>query len=348
MKIKEQYKVREMAGEHVVIMQGQAGGEMTRIVSEQHLALSLAVALGQGISTPGLRHGFWSSATTSTPERPPTTRDAGSISSPSAACWSSNVIDMAGLRKIAASLMLVVYMAASGGTAAASLLCDHHCHHNHAHHSADCICHGQEFAEPCCEHVHARQADIYIELSTKSDSHNTGMQLMQPAYGTPDDNRQYSIMPPVAAKTRLLSGIAAAALGVARMPGIAPGASRIDLSRRRMPACGLPRILRPAARRAEPVRAVPRRRKGRKRFDYYLLNQSADNMKTIISTILALLLFPLAGMAQNITGRVIDAQTGGALPGASISWGGHHERHDQSGGRQLHARTQQRLLDAYH
>ncbi len=45
-------------------------------------------------------------------------------------------------------------------------------------------------------------------------------------------------------------------------------------------------------------------------------------MKTIISTILALLLFPLAGMAQNITGRVIDAQTGGALPGASISWEG--------------------------
>ena len=96
--------------------------------------------------------------------------------------------------------MLVVYMAASGGTAAASPLCDHHCHHNHAHHSADCICHGQEFAEPCCEHVHARQADIYIELSTRSDSHNTGMQLMQPAYGTPDDNRQYSIMPPAAAR----------------------------------------------------------------------------------------------------------------------------------------------------
>ncbi len=45
-------------------------------------------------------------------------------------------------------------------------------------------------------------------------------------------------------------------------------------------------------------------------------------MKTIISTILAFLLFPLAGMAQNITGRVIDAQTGGALPGASISWEG--------------------------
>ncbi len=45
-------------------------------------------------------------------------------------------------------------------------------------------------------------------------------------------------------------------------------------------------------------------------------------MKTIISTILAFLLFPLAGMAQNITGRVSDAQTGGALPGASISWEG--------------------------
>lgn len=41
MKIKEQYKVREMAGEHVVIMQGQAGGEMTRIVSLNSTSLYL-------------------------------------------------------------------------------------------------------------------------------------------------------------------------------------------------------------------------------------------------------------------------------------------------------------------
>ena len=41
MKIREQYKVREMAGEHVVIMQGQAGGEMTRIVSLNSTSLYL-------------------------------------------------------------------------------------------------------------------------------------------------------------------------------------------------------------------------------------------------------------------------------------------------------------------
>ena len=33
MKIKQQYKVREMAGEHVVIIEGRLGVDMTRIIS---------------------------------------------------------------------------------------------------------------------------------------------------------------------------------------------------------------------------------------------------------------------------------------------------------------------------
>ena len=33
MKIREEYKVREMAGEHVVIMQGRLGVDMTKIIS---------------------------------------------------------------------------------------------------------------------------------------------------------------------------------------------------------------------------------------------------------------------------------------------------------------------------
>ena len=32
MKIREEYKVREMAGEHVVIMQGRLGVDMTKII----------------------------------------------------------------------------------------------------------------------------------------------------------------------------------------------------------------------------------------------------------------------------------------------------------------------------
>ena len=40
-KIKQQYKVREMAGEHVVIMQGKHGADMTRIISLNESALYL-------------------------------------------------------------------------------------------------------------------------------------------------------------------------------------------------------------------------------------------------------------------------------------------------------------------
>jgi hypothetical protein len=41
MKIKNQYKVREMAGEHVVIMQGEFGSNLTKIISLNESALYL-------------------------------------------------------------------------------------------------------------------------------------------------------------------------------------------------------------------------------------------------------------------------------------------------------------------
>ena len=41
MKIKEQYIVREMAGEHVVIMQGTHGKDLTKIISLNESALYL-------------------------------------------------------------------------------------------------------------------------------------------------------------------------------------------------------------------------------------------------------------------------------------------------------------------
>ena len=41
MKIKEQYKVREMAGEHVIIMQGKHGSDLTKIISLNQSALYL-------------------------------------------------------------------------------------------------------------------------------------------------------------------------------------------------------------------------------------------------------------------------------------------------------------------
>lgn len=45
MKIKEQFKVREMAGEHVVIMQGGSFSDLTRIISLNESALYLWNAL---------------------------------------------------------------------------------------------------------------------------------------------------------------------------------------------------------------------------------------------------------------------------------------------------------------
>ena len=41
MKIKDKYKVREMAGEHVVIMQGHHSKDLTKIISLNESALSL-------------------------------------------------------------------------------------------------------------------------------------------------------------------------------------------------------------------------------------------------------------------------------------------------------------------
>jgi hypothetical protein len=45
MKIREEYKVREMAGEHVVVMQGRLGVDMTKIISLNESALYLWNAL---------------------------------------------------------------------------------------------------------------------------------------------------------------------------------------------------------------------------------------------------------------------------------------------------------------
>ncbi len=41
MKFKDEYKVRSMAGENVVIMQGEAGSDMTRIISLNDSSLLL-------------------------------------------------------------------------------------------------------------------------------------------------------------------------------------------------------------------------------------------------------------------------------------------------------------------
>lgn len=46
MKISENFKVREMAGEHVIIMPGRCGADMTRILALNDSSLYLWEALG--------------------------------------------------------------------------------------------------------------------------------------------------------------------------------------------------------------------------------------------------------------------------------------------------------------
>ena len=41
MRIKEEYKVREMAGEHIVVMQGRYGVDMTKVIALNETSLWL-------------------------------------------------------------------------------------------------------------------------------------------------------------------------------------------------------------------------------------------------------------------------------------------------------------------
>lgn len=47
MRIKEEYKVREMAGEHIVVMQGRYGVDMTKVIAlNENLALVVEPVAG--------------------------------------------------------------------------------------------------------------------------------------------------------------------------------------------------------------------------------------------------------------------------------------------------------------
>ena len=74
MKIREEYKVREMAGEHVVIMQGRLGVDMTKIISLNESALYLST----------MRHACSPNGTRSTTRPPHATPRRGSKNSATA------------------------------------------------------------------------------------------------------------------------------------------------------------------------------------------------------------------------------------------------------------------------
>lgn len=78
MKIREEYKVREMAGEHVVVMQGRLGVDMTKIISLNESALYLWNASRARNSPSTMRHACSPNGTRSTTRPPHATPRRGS------------------------------------------------------------------------------------------------------------------------------------------------------------------------------------------------------------------------------------------------------------------------------
>ena len=85
MKIREEYKVREMAGEHVVIMQGRLGVDMTKIISLNESALSSCGTPSRARNSPStMRHACSPNGTRSTTRPPHATPRHGSKNSATA------------------------------------------------------------------------------------------------------------------------------------------------------------------------------------------------------------------------------------------------------------------------
>ena len=81
MKIREEFKVREMAGEHVIVMPGRGGAaDMTRIVSLNPSSMYLWLRMPRCCSP---------NVTRSTPTRPGRMPGGGSRASPNAESWKS-------------------------------------------------------------------------------------------------------------------------------------------------------------------------------------------------------------------------------------------------------------------
>lgn len=70
MRIKEEYKVREMAGEHIVVMQGRYGVDMTKVIALNETSLWLWNRL-QDVSSVPTMSAICSSASTTWMRKPP-------------------------------------------------------------------------------------------------------------------------------------------------------------------------------------------------------------------------------------------------------------------------------------
>lgn len=69
MRIKEEYKVREMAGEHIVVMQGRYGVDMTKVIALNETSLWLTGC--RDVSSVPTMSAICSSASTTWMRKPP-------------------------------------------------------------------------------------------------------------------------------------------------------------------------------------------------------------------------------------------------------------------------------------
>lgn len=183
MKISEKFKVREMAGEHVIIMPGRCGADMTRILALNDSSLYLWEALGGKDFTTGdaaallLERYDVDEATAQ--------RDAGAWAAKLAECGVRNRRHVSGaraenlkgsmkLKRLISLLLLAIYLTAWGGPAYVSLSCkcvtmsSHVCCH-HCQHSADAAGAGESLKAPCCGNHHSTEIELYTGSS--SDNH---------------------------------------------------------------------------------------------------------------------------------------------------------------------------------
>ena len=90
MKIREEFKVREMAGEHVIVMPGRGGAaDMTRIVSLNPSSMYRGRSCGDASLRLRMPRCCSPNVTRSTPTRPGRMPGGGSRASPNAESWKS-------------------------------------------------------------------------------------------------------------------------------------------------------------------------------------------------------------------------------------------------------------------
>lgn len=160
MKIREEYKIREMAGEHVIVMPGGGGAaDMTRIVSLNPSSLYLWEALRGRDLRPKMQRTCSPNVMRSSRNRLAGCRAVGRPARGVRNCGMMNV------KKGISLLLMTVYLLATAGAAVVSLTC--RCVEQRVH-----VEHGMSFGMPA-RHARRRGRAFVLRLRTPFDRHRT-------------------------------------------------------------------------------------------------------------------------------------------------------------------------------